>query len=92
MSGQAFIPAVATFEFAPTTGNRNLSGVVSNVGGNGNYWSATPSSTTNGRNLNFNASGVNPNNTNNRANGFVARCVSEFFERNVWHQIWIGNC
>lgn len=53
-------------------------GAVGNVGSNGNYWSASAYSIANGYNLNFNASGVNPNNTNNRANGFVARCVSEF--------------
>ena len=77
--GSVFIPAVAQLWFIPATGNRNWSnGTLNNVGSNGNYWSATPSSTTNGRNLNFNATGVNPNNNNNRANGFAARCLSEF--------------
>jgi hypothetical protein len=63
----------------PATGNRNnTSGALNNVGSNGNYWSDTPNSATNGYNLNFNAGWVNPSNNNNRANGFAARCISEF--------------
>lgn len=61
------------------TGNRNSnSGLPGNLGSNGNYWSSSPSSTTNGYNLNFNSGAVNPQNSNNRANGFSARCVAEF--------------
>jgi hypothetical protein len=52
-----------------------------NVGDNGNYWSASPSSS-NALNLNFNNGNVNVAN-NNRANGFSVRCVqasaSRFF-------------
>ena len=39
------------------------------------YWSASLNSQTNGYNLNFNASGVNPANNNNRFNGFSVRAV-----------------
>ena len=44
-----------------------------NVGGNGNYWSSSPNSTDNSRNLNFNSTNLNPLNNNNRANGFSVR-------------------
>ena len=60
----------------PAAGYRNnSSGALSNVGSNGYYWSATPNSTNNGRNLNFNSSNWNWNN-NNRANGFSVRPVA----------------
>jgi len=62
----------------PAAGYRNAgSGALYNVGGNGNYWSA---STYNGYgfNLNFNSSNVYPANYNNRANGFSVRCVQAF--------------
>ena len=45
---------------------------------NGYYWAATPNGTTTGRNLNFNSANVNPQNSNNRGNGFPVRCVQEF--------------
>ncbi len=45
---------------------------------NGYYWTATPNGTTTGRNLNFNSANVNPQNSNNRGNGFPVRCVQEF--------------
>ena len=42
----------------------------------GNYWSGSlASDTTKGLNLNFNSGGVNPQNTNNRFNGFTGRAV-----------------
>ncbi|MBR3052324.1 hypothetical protein IKG60_01735 [Candidatus Saccharibacteria bacterium] len=47
-----------------------------NAGGNGNYWSSTVNSSENARNLNFNATNVNPENNNNRYNGFSLRCVA----------------
>ncbi|MFR9606825.1 MAG: hypothetical protein SNG97_06580 [Rikenellaceae bacterium] len=60
------------------SGNRNYtSGAMNNVGTNGNYWSASPSSETNGYNMNFNSSSVNPANTNNRSNGRQVRPVLE---------------
>ena len=46
-----------------------------NRGSNGYYWSASLHSATNGRNLNFNSGGVNPQNNNNRFNGFAVRPV-----------------
>ncbi|MCL2561435.1 MAG: hypothetical protein FWE10_03820 [Rikenellaceae bacterium] len=62
----------------PATGNRNVSsGALNNVGSNGYNWSATPSSATNGFNLNFNSTSVNPSNSNNRGNGFPVRCLSK---------------
>ena len=64
----------------PAAGYRNnSSGAAANVGTNGNYWSASPNSTTNGRNLNFNSSKWNWNN-NNRSNGYSVRAVVEAFE------------
>ena len=57
-------------------GNRNReNGGVNNVGSNGNYWSAASNSATNSYNLNFNSGTVNPQNNNNRANGFSVRPV-----------------
>lgn len=55
----------------------NGSGALTNVSGNGNYWSFAPNSQTNARNLNFNSSNVNPLNTNNRSNGFSVRPCRE---------------
>ena len=46
-----------------------------NRGSNGNYWSSTWNSARNARNLNFNSGGVNPQNNNNRYNGFTVRAV-----------------
>ena len=60
--------------FFPASGNRNGTGL-NNRGSNGNYWSSSLNSQTNGYNLNFNASGVNPANNNNRFNGFSVRAV-----------------
>lgn len=57
--------------FFPAAGNRNNgSGGLNNVGSNGNYWLSAANSQTNARNLNFNSGNVNPQNNNNRANGF----------------------
>ena len=65
--------------FNPASGRLNYDdGTLNNVGDNGYYWSATPNNQTNGYNLNFNSSNVNPANNNNRANGFPVRCVQEF--------------
>ena len=69
------IQEVVTLALA--SGNRNrTSGALNNVGSNGYYWSSAPNGA-NARNLNFNASNVNPLNNNNRANGFPVRCVQE---------------
>ena len=68
----------------PAAGYRNnSSGSLNNVGSNGNYWSATANSGTNGRYMNFNSSGVNWNN-NNRSNGYSVRAVLEAFTSPAW--------
>jgi hypothetical protein len=62
---------VITFTLA---GNRNrTSGGLNNQGANANYWASTPNGT-NAYNLNFNSTNLNPQNNNNRANGFSVRC------------------
>jgi hypothetical protein len=67
--------SIKRLHYIPASGNRNNStGAVSNVGVNGNAWSSSPNGT-NGYNLNFNGTSVNPANNNNRANGFPVRCV-----------------
>ncbi|MCH5306079.1 MAG: hypothetical protein J1E79_06310 [Rikenella sp.] len=48
-----------------------------NVGNNGYSWSSSVSGT-NAYNLNFNNAGLNPQNSNNRANGFQVRCLQAF--------------
>lgn len=59
-------------------GNRNHNdGSLNNVGSNGNYWSSTVNGS-NSRNLNFNSGNANMNN-NNRANGFSARCIEDYW-------------
>ncbi len=55
-------------------------GRLNNSGQNGNWWSLTAgyyTSVTDARasNLNFNADGVNPSNSNHRWNGFSLRCL-----------------
>ena len=56
------------------SGNRNGTGL-NNRGSNGNYWSASLNSQTNGYNLNFNSGGVSPANYGSRFNGFSVRAV-----------------
>ena len=64
--------------FFPASGGRfNSSGALGDVGSFGYYWSATPSSATNGFYLNFYSSYVNPSFGSNRSYGLVARCVSQ---------------
>ncbi len=60
--------------FFACSGNGNGSSW-NNRGSNGNYWSASFNSAVNARNLNFNSGGVNPQNNNNRYNGFAVRAV-----------------
>ena len=70
--------------FASAAGYRacQYGGGLYNVGTNGNYWSSSPYSATDpwGGYLNFNSSGVNSQNTGNRANGFSVRCVQHLPE------------
>ena len=62
----------------PASGCRYGSdGSVSNVGGYGYYWSASPGSSSNGYSLYFNSSSVNPSYDGNRALGCSVRCVQE---------------
>ena len=49
-----------------------------NRGTRGYFWSTTWVSARNARNLNFNNGGVNPQNNNNRYNGFAVRAVQHF--------------
>jgi hypothetical protein len=60
--------------FFPCSGN-GAGQSRNNRGSNGNYWSSTFNSARNARNLNFNSTGVNPTNNNNRYNGFGVRPV-----------------
>ena len=61
------------------SGYRNReSGAFTNMGSNGNYWSAGVASEANSYYLNFNSGNVNPLNNNNRANGFAVRPVQAF--------------
>ena len=64
--------------FYPASGYRSdSSGALSNVGSDGYFWSAVPSSTRNGRNLYFNSTNVYPLLNYNRSNGFAVRPVQE---------------
>lgn len=70
---------VIAFRF-PGAGYRNTTGVLTNVGSNGYFWSSSPyeSGSTNAGNLFFGSDGrLIPVNNNNRVNGFAVRCVSE---------------
>ena len=74
--------------FFPAAGNYNGTSL-NNRGSNGNYWSSTWISATNARNLNFNSSGVNPQNNNNRRNGFSVRAVQHLSEAAIILDIFI---
>lgn len=67
-------------DFYPASGYRGrASGGLTYVGSNGYSWSSSPTqSSTSAGNLNFNATNVNPQNNNSRANGFPVRCVQGF--------------
>ena len=60
--------------FFPASGNYDGSSL-SNRGSSGYYWSSTWNSETNARSLNFNSTGVGPQNYNNRRLGFTVRAV-----------------
>ena len=53
--------------------NPDYEGRVRNLGNNGNYWSRTAGSETNGRYLNFNPTNVDPSNSWGRYGGFPLR-------------------
>jgi len=64
------------FYYFLRTGNYNRSnGNINERVTNGNWWSTTAGSATNGHNLNTNPTNVNPQNNNYRGNGFAVRCV-----------------
>lgn len=73
---RSYQEATAGAIFFPCAGNGNGTSR-NNRGSNGNYWSSSLNSATNGRNLNFNSGGVNPQNNNNRFNGFAVRPVQQ---------------
>ena len=50
---------------------------MNNVGSNGYFWSAVPSSTSDGHNLYFNSSYISPLSSVYRSNGFAMRPVQE---------------
>jgi uncharacterized protein (TIGR02145 family) len=58
----------------PASGRYNGT-TLQNRGTNGYYWSASWNSDSNAYNLNFNSSTVNPQNNNNRRNGYTVRPV-----------------
>ena len=59
----------------PYAGNWN--GNSNNVGSNSNYWSSVVRNSNNAYDLNFDVNGnLNPQNNNNRNNGFSVRCVA----------------
>lgn len=66
--------------FLPAAGYRNGTSS-NNVGSNGNYWSSqvNSSNVNNAWNMNFNSGNRNPDNNNNRYNGFSVRPVSRAF-------------
>jgi hypothetical protein len=71
---RVFVQGGARKLFFACSGNGNGQSW-NNRGSNGNYWSASFNSARNARNLNFNSGGVNPQDNNNRFNGFAVRPV-----------------
>ena len=55
-------------------GREGFEGVARSVGNNGYSWSSTVSGT-NGFNLNFNSTWLDPSNAHNRGHGFQVRCL-----------------
>ena len=66
----------------PAAGNRNGQDV-NNVQNNGNYWSSTANNSNNAYHLNFNDNNLNPQNNNNRYNGFSVRLVQDFTQLTI---------
>ena len=66
------------YDSLPFSGNyRHYSGVVNNVGSEGDFWSSSSNSERNAYNLNFNSNNLNPQNNNSKGNGFTVRCVAQ---------------
>ena len=72
----------------PCSGNGNGTSW-NNRGTNGNYWSSLLNSATQGRNLNFNSGGVNPQNNDNRFYGFAVRPVQHSLQSSFFHNRFI---
>jgi hypothetical protein len=69
--------ASGKYAFFPASGSRNNStGALNELGLRGYAWSSSPYGA-NGRYLSFNAPGVNPAYSSNRARGFAVRCVKK---------------
>lgn len=66
------VALILTCVFLPAAGNRNGTSV-NNAGSNGNYWSSSVNNENNAYNVNFNSGNLNPQNNNNRYNGFSVR-------------------
>lgn len=68
------VALLLTCVFLAAAGYRNGASV-NNVGSNGNYWSSSVNNENNAYNVNFNSGNLNPQNNNNRYNGFSVRLV-----------------
>ena len=78
MTGEGSYDTAGGTIFFPASGYRNLStGTANSVGSYGYFWSAVPYSASNGRNLSFNSSYINPLGSNSRSLGFAVRPVQE---------------
>ena len=89
MSLLVFVQGCDRKGFFACSGNGNGTSW-NNRGSNGNYWSSSLNSATNGRNLNFNSGGVNPQNNNNRFNGFAVRAVQHSILSILFYNITDG--
>ena len=64
--------------YYPPTGYRQyMTGAINQIGNNGDYWVAVPSTEPRGRNLYFTGSTMNPQGNDFRSYGFPVRCVAE---------------
>ena len=70
------------YQRLPAAGNRNGQDV-NNVQNNGNYWSSTANNSNNAYHLNFNDNNLNPQNNNNRYNGYSVRLVQDFTQLTI---------
>jgi hypothetical protein len=64
--------------YLPFAGRHGLGGSFSVVGSHGSYWSSSPNSTTNARNLSFSSSNIASQGNDNRAVGFSVRCFKNY--------------
>ena len=72
-SATAYVVPTFCFVYAGNVNGTSVSNSTTNV----NLWSSTANDSSNGYNLNLNSNGnVNPQNTNNKYNGFSVRCLA----------------